>query len=160
MPADGQRDATPPPRAARRRRLAAAMLIAGTAWLIGCSRSDPERELRDTVARMAKAIETREVGRFLDHVAEDFTRESGGFGRPDAQRILAGVLLRNEKVTVTAIVTEVRIEGARASARIRVVATGGAGVLPERGQTWDFDSAWRRDGSVWKVFNAEWREGL
>jgi hypothetical protein len=57
-------------------------------------------------------------------------------------------------------VTEVRVEGDRAFAKVRVIATGGASLLPERGQTWEFDSTWRREKGRWKVFNAEWREGL
>jgi hypothetical protein len=78
----------------------------------------------------------------------------------DARRVLLGAFLRNEKITVTAVVSDVRVEGDRAFARVRVVATGGAGLLPERGQRWDFDTTWRRVGSRWQVFNAEWREGL
>ncbi len=128
--------------------------------LVACSRSDPERELRATIQTMAQAIERREPGDFLDALADDFTRESGAFGKTDAKRVVAGIYLRNEKISVTAVVTEVRIEGERARARVRVVATGRAGVLPERGQTWEFDSAWRRERGAWRVFNAEWREGL
>jgi len=125
-----------------------------------CARSDPERELRATIATMARAIESRDPTAFLDAVADDFTRESGAFGKQDAKRIIAGIYLRNEKINLAAVVTEVRIDGARARARVRVVATGGSGLLPERGQAWEFDSAWRRDGGKWRVFNAEWREGL
>ncbi len=132
----------------------------GAVALVGCTRSDPERELRDTIARMAKAIESRDPAAFLDAVADDFTRESGAFGKQDAKRIIAGIYLRNEKINLAAVVTEVRIEGERAQARIRVVATGGSGLLPERGQTWEFESAWRRDSGKWRVFNAEWREGI
>ena len=128
--------------------------------LAACSRSDPERELRDTIAAMAKAIESREPGAFLDSVADDFTRESGAFGRQDVKRTLAGIYLRNEKIRLAAVVTDVRLEGDRARARVRVVATGTTGLLPERGQSWEFDSAWRRDGGRWRVFNAEWREGF
>ena len=123
----------------------------------GCSRSDPERELRATIAAMAAAIESKEVGRVLDHVTEDFTRDSGGFGRQEVRRVLAAALLRNDKISVTAVVTSIEVQGNRATAQVRVVATGGAGLLPERGQTWDFTTAWRREGSQWKVFNAEWR---
>lgn len=108
---------------------------------------------------MARAIEQGDPGAFLDAVAEDFTRESGAFGKQDAKRTLLAAYLRNEKIRVNAVVTDVRVEGDRAFARIRVLATGGAGLLPERGQTWDIDSAWRREGGQWKVFNAEWREG-
>jgi ketosteroid isomerase-like protein len=125
-----------------------------------CGRSDPEREIRATIARMAQSIEQRDPAMFLDAVAEDFTRESGAFGKQDARRTLLAAYLRNEKITVSAVVTDVRIEGDRAYAKVRVVATGGSGLLPERGQIWDFDSAWRRERSQWKVFNAEWREGL
>jgi hypothetical protein len=127
---------------------------------VGCARSDPEKELRSTIASMAQAIERHAPGEFLDAVADDFARESGAFGKQDAKRLLAGAMLRNEKITVSAVVTEVRVDGDRATAKVKVLATGGAGMLPERGQTWDFDSAWRREGGRWKVFNAEWQEGL
>jgi hypothetical protein len=138
------------------------VLLAGilAVLLSACSRGDPERELRSTISAMAQAVERREPDVFLESVADDFTRESGAFGRQEANRMLAMVYLRNEKVNLTAVVTDVRIDGERAYVRVRVVATGGAGLLPERGQTWDFDSAWRREGGRWKVYNAEWREGL
>lgn len=143
-----------------RRRVAALLLALGAVFAAGCGRSDPERELRATIDAMAQAIEKREPAAFLDAMADDFSRESGAFGKQDAKRTLVAAILRNEKIHVSAAVTEVRIDGDRAFARVRVVATGGAGLLPERGQTWDFESAWRREGGQWKVFNAEWREGL
>ena len=126
----------------------------------GCSRGDPEREIRATIAQMAQSIEQRDPAAFLEAVAEDFSRESGAFGKLDAKRTMMAAYLRNEKINFSAVVTEVRIEGDRAFAKVRVVATGGAGLLPERGQTWEFDSAWRRERGEWKVFNAEWREGF
>ncbi len=125
-----------------------------------CGRSDPEKELRAAVAAMAQAIEQHRVADALEPVADDFTRESGAFGKQDARRLLAATLLRNEKIQVSATVTEVRIEGDRAFVKVRVLATGGAGLLPERGQTWEFDTVWRRDRGGWKVYNAEWREGF
>jgi ketosteroid isomerase-like protein len=141
------------------RRRAAALLLA-LAFAAGCGRSDPERELRSTIEAMAQAIEKREPAAFLEAMTDDFSRESGAFGKQEAKRTLAAAILRNEKIGVSAVVTEIRIDGDRAFARVRVVATGGAGLLPERGQTWDFESAWRRESGQWKVFNAEWREGL
>lgn len=140
-------------------RACAALFFVG-ALLAACTRPDPERELRDAIGAMAAAIEKRDAGAFIEALAEDFTRDSGAFGKHDAKRVIAGALLRHEKIGVTAVVTDVRIDGERAFARVRVVATGGAGLLPERGQTWEFDSAWRREGGRWRVFNAEWREGL
>jgi hypothetical protein len=140
----------------------AAVLAALLAALlaVGCARSDPEKELRSTIAEMAQAIEGHKPADFFDAVADDFARESGAFGKQDARRLLAGAMLRNEKITVSAVVTEVKVDGDRATAKLKVLAAGGAGLLPERGQAWEFDSAWRREGGRWKVFNAEWREGL
>ena len=139
---------------------ALALLLAVVALTAGCGRSDPERELRATIESMAAAVEKREAAGFLEAVSDGFSRESGAFGKPEAKRVLAAAFLRNERIQVSTVVTDVRIEGDRAFAKVRVVATGGAGLLPERGQTWDFDSAWRREGGQWKVFNAEWHDGL
>lgn len=139
------------------------VLLAALACLVAltsCSRSDPEKELRTTIAAIAQAIEQHRVADALEPLAEDFTRESGAFGKQDARRMLAGAMLRNERIQLSTTITEVRIEGDRAFAKVRVIATGGAGLLPERGQTWEFDTVWRRDQRRWKVFNAEWREGL
>ncbi|HVE88119.1 MAG TPA: nuclear transport factor 2 family protein [Burkholderiaceae bacterium] len=139
----------------------------GCAWLAivvvalaACTRSNPERELRTAVGAMARAIEQHEPAAFLDSVSDDFARESGAFGKQDVKRLLAGAYLRNEKISVNTVITDVRVDGDRAHAKVRVLATGGAGLLPERGQSWDFDSVWRRESGRWKVYNAEWTEAL
>jgi len=131
-----------------------------TAAVLGCSRSDPEKELRAAISDIASAIEAQRVADALKHVSEDFTRESGAFGKADARRVLAAAMLRNEKIHLTTSVTDLRIDGERAFVKLRVIAAGGSGLLPERGQTWEFDSVWRREDGQWKVYNAEWREGL
>jgi len=77
----------------------------------GCSRSDPERELRATIDAMAQAVEKRDPAVFLDAVSDDFTRESGAFGKQDAKRTLLAAYLRNETIHVGAVVTEVRVDG-------------------------------------------------
>ena len=143
------------------RRVFPTLAVAVLCIVLGaCTRSDPERELRAAIAQMAQAVERRAPADLLDHLADDFTRESEAFVKSDVKRMLAGVLLRNEKISVTAVVTSIEIDGDRARTRVRVVATGGSGLLPERGQTWDFEAAWRREKGTWRVFNAEWREGL
>ncbi len=138
-----------------------AVVLCAAVLLASCGRSDPERELRATVDAMARALEDKRAADFLEHVSSDFTRESGAFGKDDARRLIAAALLRNEKITLAVAVTDINLLGRdAANVRIRVVATGGSGLLPERGQVWDFTSAWRRERGTWRVFNAEWREGI
>ena len=136
---------------------AAAVLALAAA---GCSRSDPERELRATIGAMSSAIEQRQPAAFLDSLADDFTREAAAFDKTEARRLLAGVMLRNARITLTTVVQDVRIVGDRAEVRMRVLATGGEGLLPERGQAWDVETAWRRTGGKWQLYNADWRAAL
>lgn len=142
--------------ASGRRRL----LIATVAQtLAGCARSDPERELRATIEAMARAIETGRADDFLDGVTEDFTRESSAFDKRDARRWLAGLMLRDERITLAVVISDLEISGTRAQARLRVLSTGASGgLIPQRGQVLTFDTRWRREGNAWKVSNAEWRE--
>ena len=141
------------------RRCVLGVLLA-VAAIAACGRGDPEKALRATIAAMAQAIEQHRVADALEPLSDDFTRESVAFGKRDARRLLAASMLRNEKIQLGTTVTALRIDGDRASATVRVIASGGSSLLPERGQTWEFDTAWRRDGEQWKLFNAEWREGL
>src|SRR5215831_17703088 len=108
-----------------RRRVFPHLALLVCVLFVACARSDPERELRAAVAQMAHAVEARAPGDLLEYLADDFTRESSAFGKQDVRRVLAGVLLRNEKISVTAVVTSVEITGERARTRVRVVATGG-----------------------------------
>ncbi len=141
-------------------RILTTLCIAAALSLVACSRSDPERELRAAIADMQAAVEAREMSRFLKHVADDFARQSGGFDRKEITRTLAGVFLSNQKINVVLTIREVKIAGKQATVVFNALATGGEGLLPERAQGWDFISEWRRDGSEWKVFSAEWKEGL
>jgi hypothetical protein len=129
------------------------------AVIAACARSDPERELRSTIAAMAAAVEKREPAVLLSSIADDFSRESSAFGKEDVKRVLAGIYLRNAKIHVNAVITDVAVDGARATVKLRVVATGGEGLIPERGQIYHFDTAWRRVDGRWVVYNADWREG-
>lgn len=128
--------------------------------LAGCSRSDPERELRAAMADMQAAVVKKDTGAFMKFVADDFTRQSGGMTAKELRRTLTGVFLAQKSVSVSATVGEVTIDAkdkTRATVRITVLATGAQGMLPDTAQSWDMTAGFRREGGVWKVFNAEWK---
>ena len=136
----------------------AQLLAAALALASACSRPDPERELREAVAAMARAVVDKDVAAFLEYVSEDFVRESGVFDRNEVRRRLVANMLRHDSVQVIATVTEVKLDGERARATVRVLATGGRGWIPERADGWEFRTAWKREGGRWRVFAAEWRD--
>ena len=140
--------------------IALAQAVLFVTLLGACSRSDPEKELRAAVDAMQAAIQAKNTSGFLDHVADDFTRESGNFDKKEARRILAGVFLTHQSINVVSTVRDIKIDGQRATAQITVLATGSSGLLPERGQSWTFSTHWRREAGAWRVFNAEWKEAL
>lgn len=145
-----------PPR--RRWLRAAAGALLATPLLSACSRSSPEQALRDTIAAMSAAVEARDAKALFAHVADDFVRDSGGFDRRQLRALLLGLFLRNQRIHVVTNVREVQVDGDRGRVRLGLLATGGAGLLPERGRLWDVSSAWRRDGGDWKLYNAEWSD--
>ena len=136
----------------------ACALLPAVSFLSACSRSSPEQALRDTIAVMVQAVESRDAKALFGHVADDFTRDSGGLDRRQLRALLLGLFVRNQRIQVVTTVREVRIEGNRGRVRFNVLATGGAGLLPERGRLWDVSSAWRLDGGDWKIYNAEWSD--
>ncbi|CAN5214490.1 hypothetical protein BH10PSE17_BH10PSE17_26660 [soil metagenome] len=91
---------------------------------------------------------------FLAHVSDDFTSDDGTLKRADVRRLLALAALRNRDAVIVADVGAVRIDGTRATVALRVYTAGGEGGLLQR--PLDLTTAWRRDGSDWKVYNARW----
>jgi ketosteroid isomerase-like protein len=125
--------------------------------LAACSRTSPEAALRENVAQIADAVRARDTSAVLKHLADDFVRDSGGVDKAEVRRMLTAAFLRNEKIALTATVREVKIDGAIATAKINVIATGGAGLIPERADGWEFTTAWRRSSNDWKLYNAQWQ---
>lgn len=134
--------------------------IACTHVLTACSRSDPERELRAAFESMEEAIRERRTGDFMAQVAEDFVQPSTGLDRAGLRRLVAGTLLANPNIRLAVTVRELQIDGDRATVRLAVLATGGRGMLPERGQAWDVTTGWRRAGSRWQLYSGDWKGQL
>jgi ketosteroid isomerase-like protein len=133
-------------------------LILLASLAVACGRTDPEKALRSAVDQMQQAAQSRDAAAVLSHVSDDFVREGGSMDKAQARRVLLGLFVRNEKINVAATVREVKIDGNLATARIHVLATGGAGLIPQRADGWEFVTAWRREGSAWKLYNAQWSD--
>ena len=122
--------------------------------LSACSRKPDEQRIRETIAAMQTAMETRQPRDFMAHIASDFTGNEGSVDREGLHNVLRGVALQNEKLGVTLGPITIELRGDRATADLIATFTGGSGgMLPERGAVYSIHSAWRREGSDWHCYN-------
>ena len=129
--------------------------------LVGCTRSSDEQQLREVMTAMQEAIERRDPGDVMDHVADDFSAPSANMERRQLHDLLRLQVLRNERIGVSWATREIRVDGQRATVSVIATFTGsGGGWLPERGSIYRVDSGWRKDDGNWKLVHANWERSL
>ncbi len=129
--------------------------------LSACGRTDPEKALRAAITDMEAAVKARDTSKFVAHLAPDFAQTgSAGLNRDDVRRTIAGILITNPNIYLNASISEVKISGESATAKLVVVAGGGSGLIPERAQSWNFTTRWRYEKDKWLVERADWTELL
>lgn len=125
--------------------------------LSSCGGDDPETRLRATIDAMEAAIEAREPGDFVAHVAEDFSGGGGQFDRRTLRTYLAGQMMGGESISVTLAPLDVTLhEGGRATVRVSALVLGGR-FLPERGEALEIVSGWRLEDGEWRCYTADWK---
>jgi hypothetical protein len=132
--------------------------VACALLLTACSRSPSEQALRATLDSLEIAGETRDVGDFMDHVADDFVGNSSEFDRKGLERLLRMVAMRHQSISVVRSGLDIEMHGERAVVRMRILVTGGSGgLIPDSGQLFDTESAWRFVDGGWQLGSATWK---
>lgn len=127
--------------------------------LAACSRAPDETRIRDAIAAMETAVETRNPRDFMSHVAEDFAGRDSGFDRSALHNLLRAQFLRNESVSVLIGPIDVVVQGDRATAAMTVTLSGGdRGLLPERGAIYAVETGWKKVGGDWLCLSANWQQ--
>ena len=139
----------------------AIFLIVATVLLCACSHNSDEQQLRDALATMQQAIEDRKPSDVMDHIAEDFTAPGADMDRRKVHDLLRLQVLRNERIGVTIVVREVRVERVRATITMTATLTGSSrGWVPERGSVYTLTTGWRKDAGDWKLVQASWQRSF
>lgn len=133
----------------------AVLLAAGPA---ACSKPlTVEQQVIATIRNMEAHVEAGERRPFMEYIAEDFSGQDGTMTRDQARAFMVYQMNRNRRLQAQLFpiqVTETSATTARAT--FRALVTGGANWIPERGQVYDFDTRWRRDGDDWLLVSANW----
>ncbi len=128
----------------------------GGALLAGCSRSDPEAALRARVSALQEAVQSRQTGKVMDEVANDFAGNAG-MDRTDLHNLLRAQFLARSDVGATVGPLEVVIQGDHATVRFTALLTGGNGRwMPEQAGGYQVTTGWRMEGGDWKLYTAQW----
>jgi hypothetical protein len=126
--------------------------------LSACARDPSEQALRDTLDALQTAGEERDVSDFMAHVAEDFVGNSSEYDRVGLDRLLRMVSLRHQSIRVVKSGIEIEMHGDRAVVRMRILVAGGSGgLIPDSGQLFDTESAWRFVDGDWMLGSATWK---
>ena len=136
-------------------KLKTACLLLVFSMLAACSEDTPEQRLRDTIATMEEAVETKKPGDFIAHVTDDFSGDRGQFDRQSLRGFLAAQMMRKESIGVTLGPLDVKMHGERATVRVDVLLTGAEGVIPNSADHLDIESGWKLVDGEWQCYVAE-----
>lgn len=123
--------------------------------LAACAGDTPEQRLRDTIAAMEEAVESKDPGGFVEHVSDDFDGDHGRFDRQSLRAFLTAQMMRKQAVGVTLGPLDVKVQGDRATVRVDALVTGGEGLLPDSGEHLDIESGWKLVDGEWICYVAE-----
>lgn len=129
--------------------------------LAGCGENQDELAIKNGIVSMAKAVENHDADMFLLHIADDY-RDNRGNDKKSIRSLLEYYFENNPEINL--IISNMEIEfseaGDTATVKVRVLATGGEGKLPERGRLNEITSNWRKQDDTWSVTRAKWRPVL
>jgi hypothetical protein len=116
-----------------------------------------EQQVIHVIREMEAKIEAGERRAFMAHIAEDFTARERGMDRDQLRALVVFQLQRHQRLEGRLFPISVTETGPdTAEARFRALVTGGPGWIPDSGQVYDFETAWRLDGGDWLLVEADW----
>jgi hypothetical protein len=127
-------------------------------WLCGCAE---ERTIeQQIIAVITEMEENGEAGRraaFMERIHDDFAGQKGQMLREDFQRFMVLQWNRNQRLEARLFPIRVTDDGnQQASARFKVLVTGGRGYIPERGQVFEVFTIWQMHDGDWLLLRADW----
>jgi hypothetical protein len=126
--------------------------------LPGCGEKlSVEQQIIATLRNMEYAAEEGQHLEFMSYVTDSFGGQQGSMGRREFHRFMIFQINQNRRLQAQFFPIYVQeISEEKASAHFRILVTGGAGLLPERGQLFEVETQWLRDGGDWDLSRADW----
>ncbi|HET6911752.1 MAG TPA: hypothetical protein VFH71_00205 [Rhodanobacteraceae bacterium] len=138
--------------------IALACMLLCLPMLAGCHRTPDEDQVRQAISAAADAARNNDADGVLDQVSKDFIGNEGDFDHHDLQRLLALRAFRHDSTGVLVGPVSVKWQGERLVATFTLTLTGGPSdsLLPDHAAVYAMTTAWRREGSHWRCYSADW----
>lgn len=117
-----------------------------------------EQQVIETIRQMEEKIESGQRLAFMEHIDAGFTGQQGRMNREQVRALVILQLNRYKELQGQLFPISVTETGPdTATAEFRALVTGGPGWIPDSGQVYDFQTAWKKDGSDWLLVSADWK---
>lgn len=141
-------------------RASLAVVALAVIGLASCKKDTDEQKIYKILDAGVASLEAGQVKDAMEHVAEDFADESG-LDKQGIRGVLAGQVLRGNRITIMRRDEKVAVDGASAVATLDVALFQGdraklKGVLPQRSGTYRFTITLRKDGDEWLITKAKY----
>jgi hypothetical protein len=116
-----------------------------------------EQQIIATLRSMEYAAEEGQHLEFMTYIADSFGAQQGSLDRREFHRFMIFQINQHRRLQAQffpIFVTETGKD--TASARFKILVTGGAGLLPESGQLFEVYTSWIREDSDWLLSEADW----
>ncbi|MDX2419047.1 MAG: hypothetical protein QNK19_16435 [Xanthomonadales bacterium] len=116
-----------------------------------------EQQIIATLRNMEYAAEEGQHLEFMTYIADSFGGQQGSMDRREFHRFMLFQINQNRRLQAQFFPIYVKEAGEdSAAAHFRLLVTGGAGLLPDRGQLFEVETQWQRDGGDWLLIGADW----
>lgn len=116
-----------------------------------------EQQVIATLRIMETAAEEGQHLDFMTHISDSFSGQQGSMDRREFHRFMLFQINQNRRLQAQFFPIYVReISESEATAQFKLLVTGGAGLLPDRGQLFEVETQWQRDGGDWLLIGANW----
>lgn len=133
--------------------------IAFTALLLAAcgEKLSVEQQVIAALRNMEYAAEEGQHLEFMSYVSDAFSGQQGSMDRREFHRFMIFQINQNRRLQAQFFPIYVQESGENmASAHFKLLVTGGAGLLPDRGQLFEVETQWQRDGGDWLLNGADW----
>lgn len=135
------------------------ILFAFVVLLGGCHKPPAIEQLLQRVDALEQAVENKKIDTAIAMLTDDFTTDHNE-SRKDAKRLLLFYSLRHEQIHILRTHTDAEQDPVypdRANVAFSVVVTGGHGLIPDQGRSYQVSSRWVYEDGDWYLNRLEWK---